>query len=731
MGNMQFDSYAAAAFTDINKLFDVHELKGQTPRSYSVTLNPPANFPFLPDPEILEQKTCKTCPTAQEAKERIAKKVVKRLMEAEWIGEDSNVSAVNTKEKSPCITGFKEHNTMKESGGCHLWSKLLPSYKSRWSQNVQGYPVSLYLVTGCEDGYGLLTTAPAKHSYQLKWHDYALRLQVFTNVQCDQFQFQSILQYHRRTMESRATHLKGTRGLEQPELLLVKVKDYNIDFEAMKTQHSKKQSESTPEWLPWLCQRMERLTFWEMVRPFLPTEPPPCPLKLEKIFDCPDDIVKDEFQADLECLISNGTRSLELAAALSESIRDPQQSRESLERQVKEYLRPDRLGNLLQRSGLMYLGTRKISEDDMQDQAHKMLLALIGAHTLESDLFGAIQLWEWFIDLADEDVGENEYRSLKAANAITAACPSFLGRTSSYLEFGEEEPGEDDKDEYGRVVPGPYLRVRYEESDDALYRWKGYVVQEQRPEISSDWKPVFFDASIGTLCSPTMKYVLSSTREQKPQPLPNKCVAWLRGRPMNRLINIKHGQEETPLYEYLREEAHEEQVNGEMVYVAYLYVYYKWTKREVAYRRSLHGGLGIESFDGQKHHLKYSESYKSLVSQVITGWTLPRKVQTWILDNRRCLADIATGKKIREREQQSNGRRSNVLHDGQWNESLRAGQGADLHDRGYLCNTYRFHTPVQPRQSKLEGAVLFGGIERVEMLPLLPMRRYACPRSRD
>ena len=423
--------------------------------------------------------------------------------------------------------------------------------------------------------------------------------------------------------------MKSDRGLKQPELIVVKVKDCTIDLDAMKSQYCKMQSESTPEWLPWLCKRMERLTFWEMVRPFAPTN-----------------ILKDEFAADLECMISSGTRSLELAAALSESLRDPLQSRDNLDRNVKKYLRADRLANLLLQSGLMDLGTLEISGEDMQDRAEKMMLALIGAHTLESDLFGAIQLWEWFIDLANKDAGEKVYLSLKAANRKTATCPRFLGRTASYIEFGEEEPNEDQKDEYNRVVPGPYLRIRYEESDDALYRWNGYVVQEQRPEICPDWKPVLFDASIGTLCSPTMKSLLS-TKEQKPRPLPNKCLAWLRGRPISKLISIKQGQEPTPPYEYLREEEHEEEVNGEMVCVMYLYVYYNKTMSEVSYRRSLHGGLGIESFNGQKHHLTYSESKKCLLSQVLPGWALPRKVHTWLLDHR-CLAYIVPGRKKME-----------------------------------------------------------------------------------
>lgn len=46
---------------------------------------------------------------------------------------------------------------------------------------------------------------------------------------------------------------------------------------------------------------------------------------------------------------------------------------------------------------------------------------------------------------------------------------------------------------------------------------------------------------------------------------------------------------------------------------------------EVRYRRARNGGLGEEIYEGTRYLLSYSEHKKTLVSQVIVGWALPRK----------------------------------------------------------------------------------------------------------
>lgn len=74
-----------------------------------------------------------------------------------------------------------------------------------------------------------------------------------------------------------------------------------------------------------------------------------------------------------------------------------------------------------------------------------------------------IENFNWFWFLRPTGV-----KSLVRANEYTAGCPRYLGRTSSYMEFGEVRPPEADAT-VGPPGPGQqsrYLKVRYEESGD-------------------------------------------------------------------------------------------------------------------------------------------------------------------------------------------------------------------------------------------------------------------------
>ncbi|CAJ1335663.1 unnamed protein product [Effrenium voratum] len=262
------------------------------------------------------------------------------------------------------------------------------------------------------------------------------------------------------------------------------------------------------------------------------------------------------------------------------------------------------------------------NNDEGQQDAAEMFFALLGAHKLESDMFTLIRLWEWFV--ADEH--NKCERSLDPAKKYTAGCPRYLGRTPSYMEFGEVDP----KD--GSAL---HLKVRFEDCDDAFYRWNGPNAEELRPGLydgKREWRPCPWDPILGTFCSPSMK--LSNG---DPRPLPNKVSAWLRGRSMKKLVSIKHSMESTPPYFYLREEEHETD-KVEQLIVVYRKI------GEVCYRRSAHGGLGEEIYEGQVYPLSFSENKKTLVSQAMPGWALPRKVVTWLLE-KRSLPDLIPGRK--------------------------------------------------------------------------------------
>ena len=84
-------------------------------------------------------------------------------------------------------------------------------------------------------------------------------------------------------------------------------------------------------------------------------------------------------------------------------------------------------------------------------------MALIGAHKLESDVFAVLRLWKEFIFLANEELDEKkEYKGLEEdASNYVVVCPRYLGRTPSYVQFGNIDPDEKDKDVPGlhRVEP--------------------------------------------------------------------------------------------------------------------------------------------------------------------------------------------------------------------------------------------------------------------------------------
>ncbi|CAE7678998.1 unnamed protein product [Symbiodinium necroappetens] len=198
-----------------------------------------------------------------------------------------------------------------------------------------------------------------------------------------------------------------------------------------------------PDWLPEVHRQTDRKTFWGLVATKAPVEPAPNPLTLEKIFDEPDASQKEEFAQDVLCMAMVGKNTLRLAAAVAESARDPSQTRESLNRKVEEYLDrrdPQRMADLLIKTGLIDLGTRK--KIGTTGEVCQMFYALTGAHKLENDVFSVLRLWEWFIALSNEDLGSaDKYKGLEeTARDYVAACPRYPGRTPSYIEFGEMDP---------------------------------------------------------------------------------------------------------------------------------------------------------------------------------------------------------------------------------------------------------------------------------------------------
>ena len=477
----------------------------------------------------------------------------------------------------------------------------------QWPETVHFYAVD------ADDGHmwGLATTSPVNFSYQLQVDDSDLRLEAMT-VTWNAAHAARVLEFQKHFI---------SRGPEEPlEMLVVKVLriDENVakmDFDAMQGSPS-----HVPWWFPHLIRKMERISLWERVRRQAPSEPLPSPLRLHVIFDEPIAITdaQDYIEAR-QCLAEIGADGLRLAAVVAKSHDDPLASRSQLEKRVEEFVQPVLLAELMVNTGLLHFGSRQnISKED----AAEMLLALLGTHKLEGDMFSVVRLWQW---VSRGRTGRTGSDALLTALDHTAGCPRYLGRTPSYLEFGEMMLPADERD------GGPQLLVRFEEYDDAIYRWFGSKAQEKRPDLpGACWQTVLWDPMLGTFSSPSMLLA-----DGRPRPLPNKVCAWLRGRSITKLVSIKHSMEVTPPYTSLRED------NGRLA------IAYK-DHGEIFYRRCPDGGLGIEiQQSGDKEvekNLSYSESKKTLMSQFITGYALPRKAVTW-LSEPRCLADLIPGRR--------------------------------------------------------------------------------------
>ncbi|CAE7629969.1 SEC14L1 [Symbiodinium sp. KB8] len=234
----------------------------------------------------------------------------------------------------------------------------------------------------------------------------------------------------------------------------------------------------------------------------------------------------------------------------------------------------------------------------------------MGAHKLDSDVFSVLRLWEWFIALSNQDLGSaDKYKGLEeTACDYVAACPPYLGRTPSYIEFGEMDPEECDKD-----VPGPYLRMRFEESDDGIYRWRQNIAEEKRSEINDAWRPLPYDYLSGTFCSPSTK--IPGPGADRFRPLPNKLCDFNSSKfmPISSLAcstSWQKGAGGTGEHEETDEK-------GSVV-------------MEEALQRNITSGR--------------TESKKTFVSGVMAGWECPRKVVTWLLENR-SLSDLIPGRR--------------------------------------------------------------------------------------
>ena len=620
VSSLPHDSYSVCNYRYSSEkqdmLFEVQEQHGGKRR---VRLKPLVGFPKTfreaALPEFEEVST-----DVDDAKRRIAERVLMKLKQTVELLDVPHRQMQDSPKQN-----------LAGKGGYWVRGTLLKDLRERFELQWPESPVSLFVVETDldESWWGLLTTSPAEYSYQLCIDNVKLRLEVSSDsekIGWKPEELANVLKFH---------HLALCRQGKQhqlEELLYVKVRGGGIDYAAMRQPPS-----NLPDWLPGLHRHMDRKLFWELIATQVPVEPAPNPLKLEKIFDEPHASQKEEFARDLQCMAAVGKSALRLSAVVAESSQDPSQSRESLSRKVERYLDPC-APHLLIKTGLIDLGTRK--EIATVGEVCEMFYALMGAHQLEGDAFSVLRLWEWFIALSNKGLSSaDKYKGLEeSARDYVIACPRYLGRTPSYLEFGEVDPDDCEKD-----VPGPYLRVRYEDSDDAIYRWRRGVPEEKRPELSDAWKPLFYDYVCASFCSPTMR-TPGRIGEARARPLPNKLCAWLRGRSARKLVVIKHCPEQTPPYDFLREEEQEEtDGTGMVVPTTYLYVRYATLEHDVCYRRSPRG-LGEEYFEGKKYILSYSECKKSLVSGVMPGWACPRKVANWLLENR-SLSSLIPGRR--------------------------------------------------------------------------------------
>lgn len=617
-----FDSYGAQYFC-IDKENKLLEYKYFS--RYIYALNLPAACPAKVSQDDPKEETAS-----------IAHRIILKLVELQLLGPTEG-GGWGYKKPSPPTSYPAEGFPISGDGGDLLRSILQDTRANRF----RARKVNL-LTIDCDfaKAFGIVVASPFEHSYQLTLNGIKFRLKANLVSEVEEIDWswenlEFVEKFHRRIIGEEQ---------DEPDLMLVKVKKVShldeakvaIDLESMKDPSvADAVSPAMRQHFVVLLKKLIRLAWWELVRLWCPAEPAPSPLKLHIIFDAPSE--KEDFRDDFECLKICGINGLRLAAAVAESavereLPSPDLSWEYLEKKVQDnYLNKDLAAQLMVKSGFLQMGTRQnISKDD----AANMLFALIGAHKMESDIFVVVQLWDYLIGDPDnfkKNSFENRHEfeklsRLKRANDHTAGCPRYLGRTSSYMEFGEVILQEGKRHFKA-------LLVRFEESSDGYYRWNGPQAEEKRPN-SPEWKPVVWNPVLESFCSPSMKLP-----NGEPRPLPNKVCAWLRGRCMKKLVSIKHSMEITPAYRYLREVLDNE--DGKDVITLYV----EYTKHgSVGYRRDPLGGLGKEIQEGQIHLLSYSETKKTLISSVIAGAALPRKVVTWMLEGRN-LSELIPGRK--------------------------------------------------------------------------------------
>ena len=536
-------------------------------------------------------------PGSLKARQKLVATILNKLFQEGFIGDDLQRSAEKIKLK------FNEHIAPWQDtctiGGEEFRIRLS---SSSWKNNISLYVINSDIINS---QFGFLSHVASNFCYHIKCQGHKVCVETYQvgwdndrSILLEQFNQQLLLCYPTMT-----------------DLRLVQVFDNSIDFEGME-EFCKDQGKL--DHIPLLCElawKLDRLSWWETARNMVPTEPGPSSLKLHIIFDCDD---KDS-QDTREALAIVGEDALRFAAAVACSEENPAWTGEQLERQVQQFLNKQFLAELAVRNKMPQHGERK---GIGVNEASEMLLALIGSLKLESDMFAVASLWSWLTGNA----------VLHKANLHTSALPHYQGRTPSYIELGETEPLDDDS---GSGIT--WLKVRYEDYDDSFYRWRGCRAEELRSGIpGSKWEALVWDTVLATFCSPSMLH-----RNGNHRPLPNKVVAWLRGRPINKLVSIKNKIAETAMCTTLREEVDE--LLGEKH--SWLLVKYFELDRHVAYRRSAEGGLGYEIFQmkGEKasttRHVGYSESRKTLISQALSGWPLPSKVVTWLLEPC-CLADL-------------------------------------------------------------------------------------------
>ena len=542
--------------------------------------------------EILDE------PGSLKARQKLVANILQKLFQEGFIGDGLQRSVQKIKLKlNGHISPWQDIIT---TGGEDLRIRLS---SSSWKNNVSLYVIKTDIINS---QFGFLSHVASNFCYHIKCQGHEVCFETY-QVAWDNDKSVLVEQFNQQLLSGYPTIT---------DLRLVQVFDKLIDFEGMEEFCKDQAKLDHILLLRELAWKLDRLSWWETARNMAPTEPGPSPLKLHIIFDCDD---KDSGDTR-EALAIVGEDALRLAAAVACSEENPALTGEQLERQVQQFLNKEFLAELAVRSKMPQYGERK---GIGVNEASEMLLALIGSHKLESDMFAIARLWTW---LTGNDM-------LQKANLHMSDLPKFEGRTPSYVELSETEPLED-----GSGSGITWLKVRYEDYDDSFYRWNGCRAEELRSGIrGSIWEALVWDTVLATFCSPSILQ-----RNGHHCPLPNKVVAWLRGHPINKLVSIKYSRAETAraLYTMLREEVDE--LLGEKH--TWLLVKYFEHDGHVAYRRSTDGGLGYEIFQRKgeastSRHVGYSESRKTLLSHALSGWSLPPKVVTWLLEPC-CLADL-------------------------------------------------------------------------------------------